>query len=97
MFLTGLFVAFDLNRNGKSTVPQMVNARATFGTIAALLVLGGLGAYFRPELSIAQIGFVLVGIGFAAQPFAQSKEAALISPRRVAYGALLAMLVVDML
>jgi len=97
ILLTGLFAAFDLNRNGKSTAPQMVNLRSTFGTIAAILVLGGLGAYFRPELSIAQIGFVLVGLGFAAQPFAQSKEAALITPRRVAYGALLAMLVVDIL
>lgn len=97
MLLTGLFATFDLNRNGKSTVPQIVNVRSTFGSIAALLVLGGLGAYFRPELSIAQLGSVLVGIGFAAQPFAQSKEASLITPRRVAYGALLAMLVVDLL
>jgi len=73
LILVTLFTGMTAFRTPRGSQSQLVNAKTTFASIGALLVLGVLGAYFRPEMSIAQIGAVIILLGFIAQPFAPSK------------------------
>ncbi len=98
LILAVLSAGITAFRTPRGRPSRLVNAKASFASIAALLGLGALAAYFRPEGSIAQIGAVIILIGFFAQPFAPSKPLPLIpflTLKRLSFSITLLVLLAD--
>ncbi len=96
--MVGTFFAIKERGRPENLLQGIHNPRSLFGSLLLLQIIAQVFIYLKPEASIAQVGAVIILLGFFAQPFAPSKPLPLVpflTLKRLSFGITLLVLLAD--